>query len=102
MHLSFAVLNLTDSFNPLALLGPLANYAFLRYIGGDKQTEESQEVRYQVNDPQKYQQLKQWRREKNSFWPSMHDLINPWTLAVAGCGLLGIVVEESLRTTFTA
>ncbi|KAJ5675175.1 uncharacterized protein N7477_005109 [Penicillium maclennaniae] len=101
VHLSFAILNLADSFNPIVILGPLANYAFLRYVGGDKQTEESQEVRYQVNDPHKYQQFKQWRREKNSFWPSMRDLLNPWTLAVAGCGLIGVVVEESLRATCT-
>ncbi|KAJ5140890.1 hypothetical protein N7448_004298 [Penicillium atrosanguineum] len=102
VHLSFAVLNLADSFNPIMFLGPVANYAFLRFIGGDKQTEESQEVRYQVNDPHKYQQLKQWRQEKNSFWPSVRDLINPWALAVVGCGLIGVVVEEMLRTTFTA
>lgn len=83
------------------LLGPLANYVFLRFIGGDKENEESQEERYQVNDMHKYEQLKQWREEKNSFWPSLRDLVNPWTLAVAGCGLIGIFVEETLRTQFS-
>jgi hypothetical protein len=99
VHLSFAVLNFADSFNPIMLLGPLTNYVFLRFVGGDKQTEESQEVRYQVNDPQKYQQLRKWRQEKNSFWPSLRDLKNPWALAAVGSGLIGVVVEEVLRTT---
>lgn len=99
VHLSFAVLNFADSFNPIVLLGPVANYVFLRFVGGDKQTEESQEVRYQVNDPTKYQQMREWRQENNSFWPSVRDLANPWALAVAGCGLIGVVVEEVLRTT---
>ncbi|KAJ5085220.1 hypothetical protein N7532_009991 [Penicillium argentinense] len=100
VHISFAVLNIADSFNPIVLLGPLANYAFLRYVGGDKQTEASQEERYQADDPKKFGQLKMWRKEQNSFWPSLRDLTKPWAFAVAGCGLIAVVVEEGLQTTF--
>ncbi|KAJ5937627.1 hypothetical protein N7454_003969 [Penicillium verhagenii] len=38
VHLSFAVLSLANSFNPVVFVGPLANYVFLRFVGGDKQT----------------------------------------------------------------
>ncbi|KAJ5698698.1 hypothetical protein N7462_000703 [Penicillium macrosclerotiorum] len=101
VHLSFVILNLTDSFNPIVLLGPLANYCFLRLVGGDKRGEETQQKRYEASDPHKYAQLKDWCEEKNSFWPSLRDLANPWSLAVLGCGLIGVVLEEFVRTTFT-
>ncbi|KAJ5124943.1 uncharacterized protein N7515_008768 [Penicillium bovifimosum] len=97
VHCSFALLNMAGSFSPVVLLGPLANYLFLRGMGGDKQTEASQEERYKSDDPHKYEQLQQWRKEKNSFWPAMRDLVNPWALAVAGCGFIAVVIEEGFR-----
>ncbi|KAJ5183805.1 hypothetical protein N7492_001421 [Penicillium capsulatum] len=97
VHVSFAVLNMADRFSPVVLLGPLANYLFLRYVGGDKQTEDSQEERYKVEDAQKYKQLQDSRQQQNSFWPSTQVLCQPWALVVAGCGLFGIVAEEILR-----
>ena len=48
MHLSFVVMNITNNFNPLVFLGPLTNYLFLRFVGGDKQTEQSQEERWAI------------------------------------------------------
>lgn len=101
MHLSFLLMNITDSFNPIVLLGPLANYLYLRLVGGDKKTEECQEKRYREQDYHKYEQLCNWRGEKNSFWPSLKDLSNPWALAIVGCGLIGVVTEEVVRSTFT-
>lgn len=100
MHLSFAIVNIADSFNPIVLLGPLANYMFLRCVGGDRQTEASQDERYSVEDPNKYKQLMEWRCQNNSFWPTLRDLTNPWALAVAACGLIGVFVEETVRTSF--
>lgn len=97
MHFSFVVLNAASSFNPLVLLGPVANYAYLRFIGGDKQNEESQEARYKDQDPHKYVQLQAWRQEKNSFWPSLSELANPWTWAVVGSAVVGVFVEEGVR-----
>lgn len=100
VHLSFGLLNMSNSFNPIVLIGPLANYLFLRYVSGDKQTEASQEDRYPRDDPKKFTQLQQWRDENNSFWPSLHDLTKPWALAVGACGLIGVFVEETVRTSF--
>jgi hypothetical protein len=94
-------MNVTDSFNPIVLLGPLANYLFLRLVGGDKQTEESQEQRYREQNYHKYEQLCSWRGEKNSFWPSLKSLTIPWALAVVGCGLIGVVAEEVVRSSLT-
>lgn len=98
MHLSFVVLNAANTFNPLVLLGPVANYVFLRFVGGDAQNEASQEERYRMQDPHKYAQLLAWRREKNSFWPGLSELANPWTWAVVASGLVGVVVEEMVRS----
>ncbi|KAJ5971395.1 uncharacterized protein N7479_001313 [Penicillium vulpinum] len=97
VHFSFAVLNMAGPFNPVIILGPMANYLFLRFVGGDKQTEASQEERYKSDDPHNYGQLRQWQREKNSIWPGLQDLVNPWALAVAGCGFIAVVIEEGLR-----
>ncbi|PLB50820.1 DUF1295 domain protein [Aspergillus steynii IBT 23096] len=97
VHFSFVVLNAASSFNPLVLLGPVANYAYLRFVGGDKQNEESQEARYKDQDPHKYVQLQAWRQEKNSFWPSLSELVNPWTWAVVGSAVVGVAVEEGVR-----
>ncbi|RMZ07296.1 hypothetical protein D0862_04324 [Hortaea werneckii] len=84
-------------FTPLQVLGPVANYLFLRLIGGDKQNEEYQLERYSKHNPTKHQQLQQWRAEKNSFWPRLREIGNPWTLAVIGVGMLGAVAEFSLE-----
>ncbi|KAJ5660474.1 hypothetical protein N7507_006925 [Penicillium longicatenatum] len=100
VHISFAVFNLANSFNPVIFLGPLANYLFLRFVGGDKQTEASQEERYQASDPEKLTQLREWQREKNSFWPSLRDLVSPWALAVYSCGFMGAFAEEMVRTRY--
>lgn len=87
-------------WNPIVLLGPITNYLFLRLVGGDKQTEASQLERYKSQDPLKYDQLKKWREEDNSFWPALRQLASPWAFAVVGCGLIGVVIEEGLRGTF--
>lgn len=98
--MSFAVLNLANSFDPVIILGPLANYLFLRFVGGDKQTEASQEERYQATDTEKLEQLREWQREKNSFWPSLSELISPWALAIYSCGLMGAFTEEVVRNRY--
>ncbi|OQD88933.1 hypothetical protein PENANT_c003G02343 [Penicillium antarcticum] len=97
VHFSYALLNVAGNFDPVVLLGPLSNYLFLRFVGGDKQTEASQEERYKAQDAHKYEQLQHWQKENNSFWPSPKDLMNPWALAVAGCGFIAVVLEEGMR-----
>jgi hypothetical protein len=51
-----------------------------------------------MQDPHKYAQLQAWRREKNSFWPALSELANPWMWAVVGSGVVGVVVEEMVRS----
>lgn len=100
VHSSFILLNVANNFNPFVLLGPLANYLYLRLVGGDKQNEPSQEARYQAKDPHKLGQLQEWRSEKNSFWPTLTELANPWAWVVIGSGVAGVVVEEGARAYF--
>ncbi|KAI0149028.1 hypothetical protein BJ166DRAFT_55222 [Pestalotiopsis sp. NC0098] len=95
-HFSFSVLAASAGLlHPIAALGPLVNYAFLRNIGGDKQNEEYQEARYAKENPAKYQQLQEYKRTKNSFWPRLEEFKNKWLWAVVGAGAAGVVLEQS-------
>ncbi|EFQ35614.1 hypothetical protein CGRA01v4_04074 [Colletotrichum graminicola] len=100
-HLSFPVLLYSAGMmHPLAALGPVFNYVILRYLGGDKQTEASQEVRYTKENPLKLQQLREYKRDKNSFWPSVAEYDNKWVWTVAAVGVAGAVVERGLLAFF--
>jgi hypothetical protein len=83
--------------HPLALLGPVANYAFLRCVGGDKENESSQEQRYFKEKSPKYSQLQDYKASKNSFWPDAAEVQNPWFLAIVAVGASGIVLERAFR-----
>lgn len=96
-HLSFALFVSSRAFNPLLFVGPLANYIFLRYVGGDKENEASQEERYKTQDQEKYYELLHWRAEKNSFWPKLREFANPWMMAVVGIGGFGVLAERYFR-----
>ncbi|KAK8200551.1 hypothetical protein IWZ00DRAFT_49112 [Phyllosticta capitalensis] len=98
IHLSFpALLYSAGIMHPLALLAPVANYAFLRFVGGDKENEASQAERYAKSNPFKYQQLQAYRMDKNSFWPSLDELKNKWTWAVLAVGAGGAILERGAR-----
>lgn len=90
----------TGILHPLCLLGPIANYAFLRYIGGDKETKESQEQRYKREDQTKYAQLQEYKQQKNRFWPDIREFANPWMLVVIGAGTAGALVENWVKNYF--
>lgn len=97
-HFSFPVLLYSAGIlHPLAVLGSVANYVFLRFIGGDKENEASQEERYTKENPLKYQQLQEWKCEKNSFWPSIKEFQNKWTWVVFAVGAGGVVLERGVR-----
>jgi hypothetical protein len=83
---------------PIELLGPLANYCFLRFFGGDKQKEAHQTRRYSQSQPAKFAELEQFKKDKNAFWPQAKEFGNKWLWTVVGIGGLGVVVEECLRT----
>jgi hypothetical protein len=84
-------------FNPLAILSPLTNWFFLRYIGGDKENETSQQERYRAGAPGKWEELEDFKQEKNSFWPSVAEITNKWTWVVAGLGVGGVAFERLAR-----
>ena len=83
---------------PVELLGPLANYVFLRYFGGDKEKESSQTRRYSESNPEKFRELQKFREEKNAFWPQSTELTNSWLWTVLGIGAATVAVEEFLRS----
>jgi steroid 5-alpha reductase family enzyme len=98
VHISFIVMLYgSDMLAPVELLGPIANYAFLRYFGGDAQKEKSQTRRYSASHPEKFAELEQFREDKNSFWPRVEELKNRWLWRVMGIGAAGVLVEEGLR-----
>lgn len=86
---------------PIEALGVLANYAFLRYLGGDKATEHSQERRYSVSSMEKHADLQKYREEKNAFWPNLKEEVqNSWLWTVVGAGVVGAVAEYGLTQIF--
>jgi hypothetical protein len=97
-QLAYPVLLFAHSlFHPIALVSPIANYIFLRYLGGDKENEASQLERYKVEDETKYEQFQLYKRDKNAFWPSVREVTNGWVWAIAGWGLFGVGVERVVR-----
>jgi len=80
------------------LLGPIANYCFLRFFGGDAEKEKHQERRYSASHPEKFAELQKFQDDKNAFWPRMEELSNRWLWTVLGVGGLGVVIEETWRT----
>ncbi|KAK4224127.1 hypothetical protein QBC38DRAFT_515632, partial [Podospora fimiseda] len=90
VHLSFTLLlYASDMLAPIALVGPVANYIFLRYVGGDKKDEYSRTRRYSSADVSKKVEFDRYKREINSFWPDISQAYNPWTWIVVGCGVAG-------------
>jgi steroid 5-alpha reductase family enzyme len=101
VHFSYALLLFANNMlAPVALLGPLTNYLFLRCVGGDKENEESQARRYGAEDVAKKIDFDQYRHERNSFWPDVAEFHNKWTWVVVGCGVAGAVVEKAVRHLF--
>ena len=82
---------------PIELLGPIANYLYLRWVGGDRQTEASQQERYEKDDPVKKGHFEKYQEEKNSFWPGLEEVKNTWTWLIIGAGAAGVVVEQGFR-----
>ncbi len=81
---------------PIALLGPLVNYLYLRCVGGDKEKEESQARRYGAEDVAKKIDFDKYRHEINAFWPDVSQIHNKWTWIVVGCGAAGAAVQAAV------
>ena len=83
--------------HPLALLGPVANYFFLRFVGGDAEDDQAQEQEYVNMDPKKHAQLLEYKKQTNSVWPKAKEVNNPWTWAVVAAGVGGFALERGFR-----
>ncbi|VBB76897.1 Putative protein of unknown function [Podospora comata] len=95
VHLSFPLmLYASDLLTPIAMLGPLANYLYLRCVGGDKTDEYTRTRRYSSEDVSKKIEFDRYRRERNSFWPDKGQIHNKWTWIVVGCGVAGALIER--------
>jgi len=98
IHASFPLFLLGSGLlHPITALGPIANYIFLRYIGGDKENEESQAERYSKHDVVKAEEFNEYRHQKNSVWPKLEEFRNSWTLGVLTAGVAGVFIERGLR-----
>jgi hypothetical protein len=83
--------------HPLALLGPVANYVYLRYVGDDAENETAEEQRYVKESQRKHGQLIEYKQIKNSFWPRPEEINNPWTWKIVGAGIVGLALEKGIR-----
>jgi len=98
VHFSFPLLLYgSDMLAPVEILGSIANYLFLRYIGGDKQTEAHQERRYSQSNLEKHADFQKFKESHNSMWPKADVLSNQWLWTVLGAGVAGAAVEQLIN-----
>ncbi|KAI6350819.1 hypothetical protein MCOR25_010361 [Pyricularia grisea] len=99
VHFSFPLFLYGNNLlsHPLAVCGSIANYLFLRYFGGDKENEASQEERYTKENQTKKVDFQRYQQEVNSFWPGFEAVTNKWTWIVAGCGVAAAALEQAMR-----
>lgn len=98
IHASFPlILYGAGLFHPLMLLAPLANYTFLRCVGGETENEKNQEEKYLITDAKKWRGLRRYQIEKNSFWPGLIEVKNHWTWIVVAAGVVGVGAEWAVR-----
>ncbi|CAD6445043.1 23b522b2-6e94-4ad7-b337-27d3130882d3 [Sclerotinia trifoliorum] len=93
IHTSFPlILYGAGLFHPLMLLAPITNYTFLRYVGGDAQTEKYQQERYEkIGSANKLEDFSGLKSGKNSVWPGVEEWGNVWLWSVLACGAMGVV-----------
>ncbi|KAF2718356.1 hypothetical protein K431DRAFT_322505 [Polychaeton citri CBS 116435] len=98
VHFSLTLLLYSsDILVPLELLGPIANYVFLRRVGGDSELETAQMERYEKEDPLKHSHMKEYQAEKNALWPRLNEFSNPWAWTIIGAGVAGALIERGLK-----
>ncbi|GAO51587.1 hypothetical protein G7K_5686-t1 [Saitoella complicata NRRL Y-17804] len=107
--------------SPIFAIGPIANYVFLRYIGGDEVTEQNQLKRYREDANRTYPgmsiekaathpelqeaktklvEFESYRKERNAVWPSLTGLQGggKWWVAgvVGGASVVGLACGEGV------
>jgi len=83
--------------HPIALLGPCFNYIFLRLIGHEREIEAAHEAQAQPESKTE-KEFKEYKREKNSFWPAFDEIKNKWTWTCVAAGAAGVLLERGVRT----
>jgi hypothetical protein len=58
-----------------------------------RQNEEYQQERYSREDPTKYAEFQEYREQKNSFWPGLSEIANPWTLICISSGVAAAAAQ---------
>jgi steroid 5-alpha reductase family enzyme len=95
VHLSFPLLLYgSDMLAPIEILGAVANYVFLRHVGGDQQTERDLARRYSENNQEKFNDFQKFRETHNSVWPKADVLTNKWLWILVGAGAVGVAIER--------
>lgn len=61
-------------------------YCFPQLLTNSRQNEEYQKQRYSKDDPNKYLDFQEYRRQKNSLWPGFSEIVNLWSLLCIGAG----------------
>lgn len=98
VHFSFPLLLYgSDMLAPIEVLGGIANYLFLRYVGGDRQTEAHQERRYSQTNPEKHADFRRFQESHNSVWPGAEVITNKWLWYVVGAGVAGATLEQAVH-----
>ncbi|KAK6845720.1 hypothetical protein PG995_015830 [Apiospora arundinis] len=98
VHFSFPLLLYgSDMLAPVEILGCIANYLFLRYVGGDKQTEKHQERRYSQTNLEKHADFVKFKETHNSVWPRVEVVGNKWLWYVLGAGAAGAAIEQAIH-----
>ncbi|KAK3323193.1 hypothetical protein B0T19DRAFT_462521 [Cercophora scortea] len=101
MHISFPLmLYSSDMLAWIELLGPVANYIFLRFFGGTKEAEKRHAKKYIIENVSKKVDFDRYRQEINAFWPDQKQISNKWSWIVVGSGVAGSVLEGILTRGF--
>jgi len=75
-----------------------STYFFPQILTNGRQNEEYQKQRYSKDDPNKYLDFQEYRRQKNSFWPGFSEIVNPWSLVCIGAGVAVAGAEYLFET----
>lgn len=97
IHFSFPMLLYgSDLLAPIELLGPLVNYLYIRYRGGDAQGEAAAATDFAAEKKTAFEQYRS-QEGLNFMWPSLQQLQNQWVWVVVGAGALGAVIEQGVH-----
>lgn len=69
-----------------------------QWLTSNRQNEEYQKERYSKDDPDKYLDFQEYRRQKHSFWPKLSEIVNLWSLICIATGVAAAGAEYLYET----